>query len=218
MNTFKNKKPVIAIDGTASSGKGTLAKRIAKFFNYDYLDTGKLYRSIAFYLIKEKLEIRDFDKLIQKNINILNIKNENLRTREVGTKSSIISKDKKVRKFLLSYQRNFASNPPTGNGSVIDGRDIGSVVIPHAEVKFFIDADLDVRAARRYKELFPLEKEKHESYIKLRKEIFDRDLRDKTRKISPLKKMVDSIFIDTSKLSINETVQLVIKHTQDNLK
>ena len=219
MNSFKNRKPVIAIDGTASSGKGTLAKKISEILNFDHLDSGRLYRALAFFLINNNVKLDEIKNLNFKKINLLGIENKILRTGEISIKSSIISKNTEVRNFLLNYQRNFANCPPNGFGSVIDGRDITSVVIPKAEVKFFIDADLDVRASRRFQETYSSEeKNKDKSYFSVRKELSERDLRDKTREISPLVKTIDSIFIDTSKLSIEETVQLAIKKINQNLE
>ena len=148
---FKNLKPVIAIDGTAGSGKGTLARKIARILNFDHLDTGKLYRYLAHLELKENKKILDIIKY-QKKIDFSEINKLNLRTEEISNSASIIAKKKEVRDFLTEFQRNFSCFPPSGNGSVIDGRDIGSVIIPNAEVKFYVDANLEVRSKRRLKE------------------------------------------------------------------
>ena len=153
---FQNKKPVIAIDGTAGSGKGTLAKKIAKVLNLDHLDSGLLYRILAYKSLKLN---KDFRMLKEVNINLnifldkKKIKLMNLRSEEITKISSEIAKLKFVRQKLISLQRKFANNPPSGIGSVIDGRDITSVITPNAEVKFYIDADVKIRAERRLSQL-----------------------------------------------------------------
>ena len=143
MNIFKNSKPVIAIDGTAGSGKGTLAKKLAVFFGFDHLDSGMLYRIYAHEVLKKK--IQEVDK-IDINFELLNDKtlyeSKNLRSELVSKTASKIAKNEFVRKQLVNLQRHFADKPPNRKGSVIDGRDITSVIVPNAEVKFYIDANL----------------------------------------------------------------------------
>ena len=202
---FKNLKPVIAIDGTAGSGKGTLARKIAQILNFDHLDTGKLYRYLAHLELKENKKILDIIKY-QKKIDFSEINNLNLRTEEISNSASIIAKKKEVRDFLTEFQRNFSCFPPSGNGSVIDGRDIGSVIIPNAEVKFYVDANLEVRSKRRLKEIGFPKKNDLLSYDEIYKQILTRDIRDKSRSESPLKKTQNSILIDTSFLSPEEVV------------
>ena len=208
---FQNKKPVIAIDGTAGSGKGTLAKKIAKVLNFDHLDTGLLYRILAYEFLKLN---KDFKMLkeININLNILldkkKIKLMNLRSEEITKISSEIAKLKFVRQKLISLQRKFANNPPSGIGSVIDGRDITSVITPNAEVKFYIDADVKIRAERRLSQLdLP-----GSCYNKILKDLIKRDFQDKRRKISPLIKTTDSQLIDTSKISESEVLIKAIEH------
>ena len=147
-------KFVVAIDGTAASGKGTLGKKIAEHFDFHYLDTGILYRVVAFSLQYDS----DFSKIsaqkVQNALNLLTNKNFNitsLRNEKITQKASEISKNKIVRDSLLSYQRDFAFQ---NGGSVLDGRDIGTVVCPDADVKIFVDADVKIRAKRRYDQLF----------------------------------------------------------------
>ena len=176
LNSFKSLKPVIAIDGTAGSGKGTLAKKLAKFIKFDHLDTGILYRICALEMLERKVDIQNIDIaswLYNKDLSIL-------RSEKVSKETSKISKDPKVRKFLLKFQRDFGDSPPNGLGSVIDGRDIGSVVFPNAEIKFYIDANPVIRAKRRLKEL-SLELS---DYPKILENIIERDKQDKLRKIS----------------------------------
>ena len=208
---FQNKKPVIAIDGTAGSGKGTLAKKIAKALKFDHLDTGLLYRILAYEFLKLN---KDFKMLkeININLNILldkkKIKLMNLRSEEITKISSEIAKLKFVRQKLISLQRKFANNPPSGIGSVIDGRDITSVITPNAEVKFYIDADVRIRAERRLSQLdLP-----GSCYNEILKDLIKRDFQDKRRKISPLIKTTDSQLIDTSKISESEVLVKAIEH------
>ena len=208
---FQNKKPVIAIDGTAGSGKGTLAKKIAKVLNFDHLDTGLLYRILAYKSLKLN---KDFRMLKEVNINLnifldkKKIKLMNLRSEEITKISSEIAKLKFVRQKLISLQRKFANNPPSGIGSVIDGRDITSVITPNAEVKFYIDADVKIRAERRLSQLdLP-----GSCYDEILKDIIKRDFQDKRRKISPLIKTTDSQLIDTSKISESEVLIKAIEH------
>ena len=208
---FQNKKPVIAIDGTAGSGKGTLAKKIAKVLNFDHLDTGLLYRILAYEFLKFNKDLKML-KEINIDLNIFldkkKIKLMNLRSEEITKISSEIAKLKFVRQKLISLQRKFANNPPNGIGAVIDGRDITSVITPNAEVKFYIDADVRIRAERRLSQLdLP-----GSCYNEILKDLIKRDFQDKRRKISPLIKTTDSQLIDTSKISESEVLIKAIEH------
>ncbi len=208
---FQNRKPVIAIDGTAGSGKGTLAKKIAKVLNFDHLDTGLLYRILAYEFLKLNKDLKML-KEVNINLNIFidkkKIKLMNLRSEEITKISSEIAKLKFVRQKLISLQRKFANNPPSGIGSVIDGRDISSVITPNAEVKFYIDADVKIRAERRLSQLdLP-----RSCYNEILKDLIKRDFQDKRRKISPLIKTTDSQLIDTSKISESEVLIKAIEH------
>ena len=208
---FQNKKPVIAIDGTAGSGKGTLAKKIAEVLNFDHLDTGLLYRILAYEFLKLNKDLKML-KEVNINLNIFidkkKIKLMNLRSEEITKISSEIAKLKFVRQKLISLQRKFANNPPSGIGSVIDGRDITSVITPNAEVKFYIDADVKIRAERRLSQLdLP-----GSCYNEILKDLIKRDFQDKRRKISPLIKTTDSQLIDTSKISESEVLIKAIEH------
>ena len=191
----------IAIDSPAAAGAGTLAKAISKHYNLFYLDTGKIYRFIAYIKIKypKKFNI----KFIKSKIKLLKIKdlsNNNLLSDEVGTEASIISKIKSIRKLVHSFQINFAYNPPKKyKGSCLDGRDITYNIIPDAEFKFYITANLKTRALRRYKELKGLKK--NITYLEVLKSIKKRDKSDFNRKISPLKKTKDSLLINTTNLN-----------------
>ena len=191
----------VAIDSPAAAGAGTLAKAISKHYKLFYLDTGKIYRLIAF--LKLKFPKKFNQKLIRSKIKSLKLKdltNKSLLSDEVGTEASKISKIKAVRKIVHSFQLNFAYNPPKKyKGSCLDGRDITYKIIPDADLKFFITANLKIRAKRRFLELKNLKKEV--SYTSVLKSIKNRDKNDYNRRISPLKKTKDSILINTSKLS-----------------
>ena len=205
----------IAIDSPAAAGAGTLAKLISKNYNLFYLDTGKIYRLIAYIKIKnpKKFNLIFLKKKI-KNLKVKNLENENLLSDEIGTEASIISKNKNIRKLVYSFQHNFAYNPPRKyNGSCLDGRDITYNIIPDADFKFFITANIKTRAQRRYKELKSLKKKN--LFSEVLKSIKKRDKSDFNRKISPLKKTKDSVLINTSNLS-KRACFLKIKKIIDN--
>lgn len=196
----KNKIFQIAIDSPAAAGAGTQAKLLAKHYNLYYLDTGKIYRYIGNLKLKEK---KINYKIIKKKINKLKLKeltNKKLLSDQVATEASIVAKDKKIRKIVHSFQLKSAYNPPKKfNGSILDGRDITSVIIKDAKIKFFITANIKTRAIRRYKELKILNKDI--TYNEVLKSIKIRDKNDYNRKISPLKKTKDSILINTTNLT-----------------
>ncbi len=191
----------IAIDSPAAAGAGTLAKAISKHYNLFYLDTGKIYRMIAY--LKLRYPKKFNQKFIKSKIKFLKVKDLNkkaLLSDDVGTEASIISKVKLTRKLVHSFQLKFAYNPPKKyNGSCLDGRDITYNIVPDAEFKFFITASVKTRALRRYKELKSLKK--IVSYQEVLKSIKKRDKNDYNRRISPLKKTKDSVLINTTNLS-----------------
>ena len=191
----------VAIDSPAAAGAGTLAKTISKHYNLFYLDTGKIYRMIAYLKIKFPKQFNQkFIKTKIKSLKVTDLSNRALLTDEVGTEASIISKVKSTRKLVHSFQLNFAYNPPKKfKGSCLDGRDITYNIVPDAEFKFFITANVKTRAERRYKELKGLNKKI--SYNEVLKSIKKRDKSDYNRKISPLKKTKDSVLINTTNLS-----------------
>ena len=191
----------IAIDSPAAAGAGTLAKAISKEYNLFYLDTGKIYRFIAY--LKIKFPKKFNNKFIKSKIKSLKIKdllNTNLLSDEVGTEASVISKNKSIRIMVHSFQINFAYNPPKRyKGSCLDGRDITYNIVPDADFKFYITANVKTRALRRYKELRRLKKKI--TYEEVLKSIKNRDKSDYNRKISPLKKTKDSLLINTTNLN-----------------
>ena len=201
MKDKKNFFLKVAIDSPAAAGAGTIAKAISNHYNLFYLDTGKIYRYVAYLKIKFP---RKFNyKLIKSKINslkMIDLSKKNLLSDEVGTQASIISKDKKIRKIVHMIQINFAYNPPKKfNGSCLDGRDITYKIIPDADFKFYITANIKTRALRRYKELKSLKKDI--KYKEVLKSIKKRDKSDFNRKISPLKKTRDSLLINTTNLN-----------------
>ena len=191
----------IAIDSPAAAGAGTLAKAISKHYNLLYLDTGKIYRMIAY--LKLKFPKKYNQNFINKKIKSLKIKdltNKALLSDKVSTEASKIAKIKKTRKLVHNFQLNFAYNPPKKfKGSCLDGRDITYNIVPDADIKFFITAKVSIRAIRRYKELKIINKKI--SYEEVLKSIKKRDKSDFNRKISPLKKTKDSVLINTTNLS-----------------
>jgi cytidylate kinase len=195
------KKIKVAIDSPAAAGAGTQAKLISKHFNLFYLDTGKIYRLIA--NVKLTHPKKYSHALIKKKMNNLSMKdlqNKRLLTDEVGTMASIISKDKIVRKLVHAFQIKSAYHPPSKyNGSCLDGRDITYKIVPDADFKFFITANVKTRALRRFKELKGLNKKI--SLNEVIKSIKKRDKSDYNRKISPLKKTRDSILLNTTNLT-----------------
>ena len=191
----------IAIDSPAAAGAGTVAKAISKHYNLFYLDTGKIYRFIAY--LKIKFPKKFNNKFLKSKIKLLKIKDladQNLLSDEVGTEASVISKIKSIRKMVHSFQINFAYNPPKKyRGSCLDGRDITYNIVPDADFKFYITASVKTRALRRYKELKGLKKKI--TYQEVLKSIKKRDKSDLNRKISPLKKTKDSLLINTTNLN-----------------
>ena len=198
---MKKKKFIkVAIDSPAAAGAGTLAKSISKYYNLLYLDTGKIYRLIALIKIKQKkFNINLLKKKIKK-LNLKSLQNKKLLSDEVGTEASLIAKDKRIRKLVHSFQINCAYNPPKKySGSCLDGRDITYKIVPDADFKFFVTANIKIRARRRFQELKNLKKKV--TYLEVLKSIKNRDKNDYNRRLSRLKKTKDSILINTSNLS-----------------
>jgi cytidylate kinase len=195
------KKIKVAIDSPAASGAGTQAKLISEYYNLFYLDTGKIYRLIANLKLKNSKKFTHlYIKKKIKNLKIKDLQNKELLSDEVGICASTIAKNKKIRNLVHNFQVKSAYHPPKKyNGSCLDGRDITYKIIPDANFKFFITADIKTRALRRYKELKQLKKKI--SFNEVLKSIKKRDKSDYNRKISPLKKTADSILINTTNLT-----------------
>jgi len=191
----------IAIDSPAAAGAGTVAKALAEHYNLLKVDTGKAYRLIAFYKLQNPRKFNyKFIKNKIKNLKIRDLNKKALLSDKVGTEASIIAKNKGIRKLIHSFQVNCAYNPPKKyKGSILDGRDITYNIVPDADFKFFITANVKTRALRRYKELKRLNSKL--TYKEVLKSIKIRDKNDYNRRISPLKKTKDSMLINTTKLS-----------------
>jgi len=195
---------VIALDGPAASGKGTLSRLISSHYGLAHLDTGTLYRGVAWLILEgggdpadtpaAEAEARDY--ALEK------IAAADIRTAEVGAASSVVAANPGVRAALLDFQRRFAKSPPGGaRGAVLDGRDIGTVVCPDAAVKFFVTASAEVRARRRWLELVAARPDLQESAV--RADLLERDARDAARAEAPLVQADDAELLDTTHLSID---------------
>ncbi|MBQ7972853.1 MAG: (d)CMP kinase [Lachnospiraceae bacterium] len=211
----------VAIDGPAGAGKSTIAKELAKELGYIYVDTGAMYRAIALYLLRNGVKAEENDRIsalckeanvtIQyadgKQIVLLNGEDVNpyIRTEEVGSMASSSSTNPDVRKQLLGLQRELAAS----NDVIMDGRDIGTNILPNAQAKIYLTASIEVRAKRRFDELKA--KGVDCDYEEIKKEIAIRDERDMNREIAPLKQAEDAVLLDTSNMSIDEVKEAMIK-------
>src|SRR4051795_12074140 len=198
---------IIAIDGPAASGKGTLGKRLAHHYGYRHLDTGVIYRAVAKALLDEGADLTDEARAVAAALELDPEKfgNPALKTQTVGEAASVVSAIPRVREALVSFQRQFAADPP---GAVLDGRDIGTVICPHADVKIFVIADPKVRARRRTMEAKARGEEADEAAVLA--DIIQRDERDKNRAIAPLKPAADAYLLDNSQLDIEGGVRAAI--------
>jgi len=203
---------IIAIDGPAASGKGTLGKRLAAHFGLRHLDTGLLYRAVAKALLDAGHPLDDRDRAIAaaKALDPARFGERTLKGHTIGEAASIVSAIPQVRDALLAFQRDFAAAPP---GAVLDGRDIGTVIAPHADVKIFVVADPEVRARRRAAELKAAGQAADEAAIL--EDIKRRDERDRTRAVAPLVAAADAKTLDTSQLVIDRAVAAAIRIVED---
>ncbi|MDQ6599484.1 (d)CMP kinase [Bacillus salipaludis] len=222
-----NKKISIAIDGPAAAGKSTVAKIAAEKLSYIYIDTGAMYRALTYKAIQKKLNLEDeealYDTLLTTEIVLAPSENGQLvyldqsdvttaiRSAEVTNSVSIVAKQQKIREEMVKRQQALASN----GGVVMDGRDIGTHVLPHAEVKVFLLASVDERAERRHAE--NLEKGFPSDLEKLKQEIARRDKIDSEREIAPLKKADDAVEIDTTSMTIPEVVEKIMELVQERV-
>lgn len=203
---------IIAIDGTAASGKGTLGRTIAMKLGLDYLDTGLLYRGIAHNLLEAGLDIEKTSEAelatYAEQLDLSALVASKLRSSDIAEGASALAALPAVRQALLEKQRNFAHHPPSGNGAVLDGRDIGTVIVPEADAKFYVDAAADIRATRRHLEL---EASGYEiEYSEVLSDIIKRDCRDKNRTVAPLIAADDAFFIDSSNMNAEEVLNLAL--------
>jgi len=199
---------MIAIDGPAASGKGTVAKRLARHYGMAHLDTGMLYRAVARDLIAagESLENVPAAEKAARALDPETLEDERLRQRRMGEAASVVAQFPAVRAALLDMQRDFAANR---RGAIVEGRDIGTVIFPDADVKIFITADLRERARRRYHELVGRGEETTEDAVF--GDLEKRDLRDKGRDASPLRRAEDAYLLDTTKLDIEAAFFAAVK-------
>jgi cytidylate kinase len=215
----------IAIDGTASAGKGSIARGVSKRLGISYIDTGAMYRGLAYTLTRSDIPYDDHLKIaaVLAEISFDFFWNEEqlrlvvngqdctdfIRTEEIGNGASIISVIPEVRKALAVIQKKYS----TSSSVVMDGRDIATVIIPDAELKVFVDANIETRAKRRYAEL--LNKGKQTTFEVVFKELKNRDYRDSTRKIAPLKRVADARLLDTTHISIEAGIEKVYHWAQE---
>lgn len=211
----------IAIDGPAGAGKSTIAKLVAKELSFIYVDTGAMYRAMALYLLRKKVDPENAEEIARQckgaqisieykdgeQIVFLNQENVNafLRLEEVGNMASVSSANPSVRAHLLELQRNLAKQ----NSVVMDGRDIGTTILPHADVKIYLTASAETRAKRRYLEL--TEKGIACDIQEIQKDIEERDLRDMSREVSPLRQAEDAVLVDSSDMDIAQVVKRILQ-------
>ncbi|CCQ92676.1 Cytidylate kinase [[Clostridium] ultunense Esp] len=213
-----NRRLIIAVDGPAGAGKSTIAKRIAEILELEYIDTGAMYRALTLKVIRAGIDPEDTENILKlmettsiyfKDNHIYldgtTVDNE-IRKKIVNNNVSVISKIKEVRENMVHLQRSLAES----SNLIMDGRDIGTVVLPNANYKFFITASIEERGRRRYKELLEKE-EKNISYEQILTEIKNRDRIDSTRKIAPLKKSLDAYEIDTTEKTVEECVEEILR-------
>lgn len=219
--------PVIAVDGYSSTGKSSISKQVAKKLGLIHMDTGALYRGITLYALQNcsadgkidkdilfknfdnmKLEFREENCVLVLYLNDKNISNE-IRSLEVSNNVSFIAKQSEVRDFLMETQRSIASN----GGVVMDGRDIGTVVLPNADYKFFLTASVEERTRRRHLELISLGEEADVESVK--NNLVTRDKIDSEREFSPLKQAEDAILIDNTHLNQQETLKLILSYIKE---
>ena len=218
----------VAIDGPAGAGKSTIAKRLAKELGYYYVDTGAIYRTVAYFLDLLGISPKDTDG-VQRYIDELTVDiyydetglqhmlmngidvTGDIRTPDISQKASLVSAQPVVREVLLDMQRDVAKE----NNVIMDGRDIGTVVLPHADVKIFLTASAEVRAQRRYAELQA--KGSKDSYEQVLSDIQRRDHQDSTRAIAPLKAAKDAVTVDTSSMDIDEVVDTIRRIVLDKV-
>lgn len=217
----------VAIDGPSGAGKSTLARKLAEKLNYVYVDTGALYRTVGLYIYRNQIDPKDTEKVraVLTNINVglrfingeqhvyLNDEDvsSDIRLHEVSQYASLVSAIPAVRQFLFETQRKMAAE----NDVIMDGRDIGTVVLPNADVKIFLTAAAEVRACRRYNEL--LERGQEVDYEQILADVKQRDEQDMNRPVAPLKPAEDSVILDTSDCSFEESLTLLYKTIKERL-
>lgn len=203
---------IIAIDGPAASGKGTIARRLAERYGLPHLDTGLLYRATAAALIDQGRDLGDVNAAIAaaRGLALTDFDQARLRSREIGEAASIVAALPALREALTQAQRNFALRP---GGAVLDGRDIGTVICPQAEVKIFVTASPEARAQRRALELAA--RGEKVDYGAILEDIARRDARDSGRAVAPLKAALDAAVLDTTRMSVDEALAEAVRIVED---
>lgn len=217
------KNLIVAIDGPAGSGKSTIAKLLAKKYNLTYIDTGAMYRMITLYLLENNIDINDL-KEVERVLNTVNLDMQGdkfyldnvdvstkIREKRINDNVSKVASIKIVRSNLVDLQRKISNNKDV----ILDGRDVGTVIFPNAQVKIFLIASPEERARRRYNEF--LEKKVEITYDEVLKSLKERDYIDSTRKESPLKKADDAIELDTTNLTIEDVINFISKEIEKNI-
>tara|TARA_R110002096_G_scaffold436090_1_gene667240 strand:+ start:9625 stop:10278 length:654 start_codon:yes stop_codon:yes gene_type:complete len=207
-----NEKIIIALDGPAASGKGTLARRLADHYNLALLDTGALYRAVGWNVLQAGGNPENKDDAVKavEKLSITDLSNPELRSESIGAAASKVATIPAVRRTLVDFQRTFAHNPPANkDGTILDGRDIGTVICPDAPIKIFITADVETRAKRRFLEEFG-ENGSEQEYQKILTELRARDERDMNRASSPLKQAENAYLIDTTYSDIEAVFEAAI--------
>jgi cytidylate kinase len=218
----------IAIDGPASAGKSTVSKILSKKLGFLYLDTGALYRAVAFYFVSNNLDYNN-SSILEKGLKNIELKLEfkdecqriilclqdvtdNIRTDKISSLASDISSIDSVRKFLLNFQRDFAKK----NNTIMDGRDIGTIVLPTADIKIFLTASLEARAKRRYLE--HQNKGYKDNYQEILESIKQRDYNDSHRQIAPLVPARDAVIVDTTEYTLDEAVNAILDIVKNSVQ
>jgi CMP/dCMP kinase len=193
---------IIAIDGPTAAGKGTLARQLADHFDFAYLDTGSIYRAVASLVLEAQVDVSNQDDVtaLAQKLSAGDLQRTDLRAEDVGQLASKIAVYPDVRQALLDFQRSFAESPPAqAKGAVLDGRDIGTVICPNADLKLYITASDEVRASRRHKEL--IDKGVTAIYAEILADLKVRDQRDQSRSAAPSRPAEDAYILDTSTMS-----------------
>ena len=206
---------IIAVDGPAAAGKGTLARALARHYQFHFLDTGALYRMVGLAVLSKGDKPQDPSAALAaaRSLKPDLVRDEDLRSEEVGEAASIVAADLRVRDALLGFQREFAAKRP---GTVLDGRDIGTVVCPHAEAKIFVTASPEIRAQRRHAEL--AERGAAPSFTAVLAEIRARDERDRSRAHAPLIPAADAYVLDSTDLTREEALAAAIAYVESRKK
>lgn len=224
----QNKSKVITLDGPAGAGKSTVAKRLAEVLNYSYLDTGAMYRAITLKAVRLGINLEDEDVLVKMaKKTIIDIEgdgqkvkvfldgqdvSDEIRSIEITNKTFYIARAPRIREIMVGWQRDIGSR----KSIVVEGRDVGTVVFPTAQYKFYLDADLEERSRRRLRD-FKAQGNQVDP-IDLMKELKERDTKDLTRSVGPLKRAEDAFLIDSTQLSIDQTVERILSYIKENPK